>query len=215
MTLQEALGKIADPETRAFFEKMIGDQNSYITKLETQLKDHSAKGQGNAPANQAGGDDVTRQYLLRKMREDVISQATDAITAAYGKEVFDSVAKEYREFLDKNMSVERTNTEYAVDAFNLVFGRCVADKSHPVHKALGKGPADPGVTPENKGAGTNGQQVAVVQNVIAGQAPVMTGEDQNAGKGLPGVQGEQVRSTKDAFARLKERVARNGSGRFQ
>lgn len=216
MTLQEALGKIADPEVRQFFEEMTKNQNSYITKLETQLKDLQAKGPGQAPQPQAGGDDVTKKYILRKMRDDVIAEAKAAIVSSYGEDVYAAVAKEYGEFLEKNMSVERTNKEYAIDAFNLVFGRCMADKSHPIHQAIGKGAANPGATPNPPAAaGTNGNQVAAVQNVIAGQPTVMTGDDQGAGRGLPGTQGTPVKDTRDAFARLKERTQKAGSGKFQ
>lgn len=212
MTLQEALGKVTDPELRTFFEKITSDQNSYITKLETQLKDLKAQG---AARPQAGEDDVTKQYIIRKMREEVISKAIAQIVDSYGNDVYQAIAKEYGEFLDKNMTPERANLEYAVDAFNLVFGRCCAIKDHPVHQALGKGAANPGATPQASIGGTNGPSVAAVQNVIAGQPQVMTGDDQNAGHGLPGVQGEKVKDTKDAFTRFKERVQKAGSGKFQ
>lgn len=209
MNLNEALGKITDPEVKAFFEKMVGDQNSYITKLETQLKEQKATGKVGAPA----GDDVTTAYIRKKMREEVIAKATVQIVASVGQEIFDAVKPDYDVFLEKNMKPENTSEEYAIDAFNLVYGRCFANKNHAVHQ-VGK-TANPGGTPAPQSAGTNGQQVAAVQQVIAGQPPVMTGSDINAGQGIPGTQGEKVKSTKDAFSRFKDRIRNNGANRFQ
>lgn len=209
MNLNEALGRITDPEVKAFFEKMVGDQNSYITKLETQLKEQKATG----TSGKLAGDDITQAYIRKKMREEVISKATAVIVASVGQEIFDAVKADYEAFLEKNMTPANTTEDYAVDAFNLVYGRCFAKKDHPVHQ-VGKG-ANPGATPAPQAAGTNGQQVAAVQQVIAGQPPVMTGSDVNAGQGIPGVQGEKVKSTKDAFSRFKDRIKSNGGNKFQ
>lgn len=210
MNFEEALGKITDPEVKAFFQKMVSDQNSYITKLETQLREQKATGNPGAPAK--GGDDITQAYIRKKMREEVIANATAVIVAAYGQDVFNAVKPDFDAFLEANMKPENTRDDYVIDAFNLVYGRCYAKKDHPVHQ-VGK-TVNPNGTPAPQ-VGTNGQQVAAVQNVISGQPPVMSGTDASAGQGLPGVQGTPVKSTKDAFARLKDRVANSGGNKFQ
>ena len=209
MTLEEALGKITDSEVKAFFTKMVADQNSYITKLETQLKEKQTATSSTQPAR----DDITTQYLMKKMREDVVNEAIKVIVAAVGKEIYDAVSSDFLGFLDKNLTPERTTVEYVVDAFNLVYGRCFARKDHPVHQ-VGKTATNPSGTPTNT-PGTNGAQVAAVNNIIANQPPVMTGTDTSAGQGLPGVQGTPVKTTRDAFSRLKDRIGQSGGNRFQ
>lgn len=208
MTLEEVLGRVTSPEDKAFLSKMISDQNSYITKLETQLKEKASN-----PAA-AGLDPTTAKYLEKNMRRDVISEASEKIIEAVGKEVFDAIKPDYEAFLTSNMDKAHTTVEFAVDAFNLVYGRCLAKKDHPIHN-IGKGGANPTATPTPIEAGTNSQSVATVQNILAGQPPVMTGKDSNAGTGIPGTQGEPVKNTRDAFARFKNRVNSAGGGRFQ
>lgn len=209
MNFEEALGKITDPEVKSFFEKMVKDQNSYITKLETQLKE--LKATENAGAVQTG-DSITQEYIRKKMREEVIAKATAIIVGAVGQDIFNAVKPDFDSFLEKNLKPENTREDYVVDAFNLVYGRCYAKKDHPVHQ-VGKA-ANPSGTPAPQ-VGTNGQQVAVVQNIVSGQPPVMSGTDASAGQGVPGTQGTPVQNTRDAFARLKQRVANNGGNRFQ
>jgi len=209
MNLEEALGKITDPEVKAFFQKMTSDQNSYITKLETQLKE--LKAQGN-PGAVPSGDSITQEYIRKKMREEVIAKATSLIIDAVGKPVFEAVKPDFDAFLEKNLKPENTTEAYVIDAFNLVYGRCLTKKDHPVHQ-VGK-TVNPNGTPTPT-AGTNGQQVAVVQNVISGQPPVMSGTDASAGQGVPGTQGTPVKNTRDAFSRLKDKVANNGGNKFQ
>ena len=208
MTLEEALKGVTDPDVRKFFENMVANQNSYITKLETQLKELKAKPEG-SPST---GDEYTQAYLRRKMREEVIEKATAIIVEAVGKDVFLAVKPDFDAFLEKNLKPENTREDYVVDAFNLVYGRCLTKKDHPVH-LVGK-TVNPNGTPAPQ-VGTNGPQVAQVQNVISGQPPVMSGSDASAGQGLPGVSGEKVKDTRDAFKRLKDRVANNGGNRFQ
>jgi len=206
MNLNEALGRITDPEVKAFFEKMVANQNSYITKLETQLKEQPAA------TPKPASDDVTTAYIRKKMREEVIAKATAVIVGAYGQEVFNAVKPDFDSFLEKNMKPENTTEDYAIDAFNLIYGRCFSKKDHPVHN-IGKTVVPSGTPMEQPG--TNGQEVAKVQNVIAGQPPVMTGADVNAGQGLPGVQGTPVKDTRDAFSRLRNRVSDMGGNKFQ
>jgi hypothetical protein len=206
MELKEALGKITDPEVRAFFEKMVSDQNSYITKLQNQLKEQQK------PAAAAGSDDVTRKYILEKMKEDVMKQATAVIVNAIGQDKFNAVKPDFDKFL-VNLTPEHTNVDYVIDAFNLVYGRCLTNPNHPIHQ-VGKA-VNPSGTPAPQVAGTNGQQVEVVQNIMAGQPQPMTSNDANAGQGIPGTQGEPVKNTNEAFKNLKNRLQGVGSNRFQ
>ena len=111
------------------------------------------------------------------------------------------------------MKLENTKVEYAVDAFNLVMGRCWANKDHPLHTALGK-TAFPSGTPTPQIV-TNGQQVAQVQNIVGNQPPVMSNTDVNAGQGLPGAQGVPIKDTKDALKKFNERLRMGGGNKFQ
>lgn len=210
MNLDEALGKITDPDAKAFFTKMVSDQNSYITKLEKQLTELKTSSSNSNVAS--GVDGITQEYIRKKMREEVISNATRIIIESVGNDIYNAVKPDFEAFLDKNLKPENTKEDYVIDAFNLVYGRCYAKKDHPVHQ-IGK-TASPNGTP-SVAAGTNGEQVAAVQNVISGQPPIMSGQDLNAGKGLPGVQGTPVKTTKDAFARFKDRIANSGGNKFQ
>jgi hypothetical protein len=178
--------------------------------LETQLKEQKAT--DNSNASPKVNDDITQAYIRKKMREEVIANATNTIVSAYGQDVFNAVKPDFDIFLEKNMRPENTKEDYVIDAFNLVYGRCFAKKDHPVHQ-VGK-TVNPNGTPAPQ-VGTNGQQVAAVQNVISGQPPVMSGTDASAGQGLPGVQGTPVKDTRDAFTRLKDRIAKSGGNKFQ
>ena len=211
MTLDEVLGRVTNPEDKAFLEKMIKDQNSYITKLETQLKDASK-----APASEpgpAGVDKVTYAYLEKKMREDVIETATKNIKAVISEPMFNAVEKDWQEFLKNNMDIKHTTVEYATDAFNLVLGRCLAIKDHPVNQ-LGKG-TTPNPTPNQPTAGTNAQGVQDVNNIIRQTPPTMSNNDINAQSGIPTPQANQVKNTRDSFAGLKARLAGQGGNPFQ
>jgi hypothetical protein len=211
MQVDEALGKVTDPEVKAFLENIIRNQNSYTTKLETQLKDLSSK--NNTP-NGTGVDSITAKYLEKNMRRDVIAEAETAIKKDISVEVFNAVQGDWLEFLDKAMSKEKTTVDFAVDAFSLIYGRCMRKKDHPVNQ-IGKA-ATPSGTPDNKVAtGTNEQAIQGVQNILKQQPPVMTGSDANASTGMPTPGEVQVKNTRDAFASLKSRFAQNGGNKFQ
>lgn len=208
MTLEEALGKVTDPEVKQFLQKMIGDQNSYITKLETQLKDTSKS------ASPTGVDSVTAKYLEKNMRRDVIADAEKQILAEVSPQVYEAIKPDFMGFLDKNMKKENTTVEYVVDAFSLVLGRCMRVKDHAVNK-VGKADNPISTPTPNTVIGTNSNQVKDVQNILAQQPPVMTGQDTNAGTGLPGTQGVPIKNTRDAFSKLKDKFGQMGGSRFQ
>lgn len=207
MTIDEALLKVTDQEAKAFLQKVISDQNGYVTKLEAQIAELKK-----SPAQSQGTDDITRKYLEDNMRRDIINQATVKIKAAYGDAIAEACMPDYLEFLDKNMTLKNTTVEYATDAFNLVYGRCFAKKDHAVHNV---GKATPSTPTPQVATGNNAAGVQQVASIINGQPPVMNPNDQSAGQGLPGTQGTPVKSTKDAFKAFRDRISQGGSSKFQ
>jgi len=210
MTIDEALAKVTDQEAKAFLQKVIGDQNSYATKLEAQIAELK---KAPAQTQAQGTDDITRKYLEDNMKRDITNQAIAIIKTNYGDAIVDACMTDYLEFLKSNMTLKNTTVEYATDAFNLVYGRCFAKKDHPVHN-VGKA-SSPSGTPSPQTAGNNAAVVQQVASIINGQPPVMNPNDQSAGQGLPGTQGVQVKNTRDAFSAFKDRLRQGGSSKFQ
>lgn len=206
MTLEEALGKVTDTEAKAMLQKVINDQNKYIGQLETQVK-------ANANSSTAKPDDVTMAYLEKNMRRDVIAEAIIEIKKDVSEEVYAAVEPDFLAFLDKAMKKENTTVTFCTDAFSLVLGKCLRKKDHPVNQ-IGKGSNPQPATPATPG--TNGQAVAQVNSIIQQQAPVISDKDQSSGgaMGLPDT-GQPVKSTRDAFAALKNRFSNNGANKFQ
>lgn len=208
MTLEEALKGITDPDIRQFIQTMITNQNSYITKLETQLKETSK------PATQSGVDEITAKYLEKNMRRDVIAEAEKQILSEVDPKVYEAVKPDFMEFLEKSMKKENTTVEFAVDAFSLVLGRCYRIKGHAVNN-IGKG-TTPTTTPTQQTTiGTNSNQVQNVQNILSNQPPIMTHNDSSAAGGLPNSTSTPIKNTRDAFASLKNRFNQTGGSRFQ
>ena len=206
MTLEEAMGLVTDPEAKRFLEKMIKDQNSYITKLEGQLKD-------TAQTSVKPTDDITLKYLEKNMKREVIAEATNEILKSVSPEVFNAVKPDFDAFLAANLTKERCTVEWVTDGFSLVLGRCMRNKDHAVNQ-LGKtnspeGTPKPQITP-----GTNGQSVDAVNNILKETAPTISKNDATYASGLPQVDKPQVKNTKDAFASLKERFSQKGAERF-
>lgn len=210
MTIDEALAKVTDQEAKAFLQKVIGDQNSYATKLEAQIAELK---KAPAQTQAQGTDDITRKYLEDNMKRDITNQAIANIKANYGDAIVDACMTDYLEFLKSNMTLKNTTVEYATDAFNLVYGRCFAKKDHPVHN-VGKA-SSPSGTPTPQTAGNNAAGVQQVASIINGQPPVMNPNDQSAGQGLPGTQGTPVKNTRDAFSAFRDRLRQGGSSKFQ
>lgn len=204
MTLEEALSKVTDAESKATLQKIITDQNKYIGQLETQLKSNSTS----TPKT----DDVTLKYLEKTMRRDVITEAVAEIKKDVSEEVYKAVEPDFLSFLDKSMKKENTTVQFCTDAFSLIYGQCLRRKDHPVHQ-IGKGTTPQSVTPTT--ASTNGSVVSDVNSILSKQPPVISDKDQSSGTvtGLPNT-GIQVKSTRDAFASLKNRFANNGAGKF-
>lgn len=211
MNIDEALSKVTDQEVKAFLQKVINDQNGYVTKLEAQIKELKTAQEQKPAATTT--DDITKKYLEQNMRKDIINQALTTIKTIFDEKIVEACMPDYNDFLDKNMKLNNTTVEYAVDAFNLVYGRCYAKKDHPVHN-VGKA-TTPSGTPTPQTAGNNSANVQQVASMIQGQPQVMNGNDPSAMQGIPGGQGTQVKNTRDAFNIFRDKISKGGSSKFQ
>ncbi len=222
MQVDEALGKITDLEVRAFFQKMVSEQNSYATKLEAQNKALAAqveelksKSSNTGAPNGAGVDNITARYLEKNMRRDVIAEAEAIVKSKIDEARFNAVKQDWIAFLDKAMTKDKTTVEFATDAFDLVLGQCIMKADHPVNQ-IGKTTPSPSGTPNPAvNPGTNANSVKDVNDILAKQPPVMTGADSGAQPGIPTPGANQIKNTKDAFAALQSKFGRTGGNRFQ
>jgi hypothetical protein len=187
-------------------EKQVADQNSYITKLESSRAQVS-----NAPQQPsvAATDPAVQQYIERKMRDDVIAEATIEIQRAFRKEEFDVVFPDLLAFLKVNMKKSNTTVPFVVDAFDLLYARALKNKEHAIHK-IGKN----GAPTETPLAQTNAQVISGVQQQTLKNTPPIISPKDGTPSGLPETS-TQVKSTKDAFSSLKSRFNGAGGNKFQ
>lgn len=180
------------------------EQNSYIGKLEAERQKPQAQ---SAPAQ--GGvstDAVVRDYVRKKMRDDVMTEAMSTIGANFPKEVIELLQPELDQFLGKSMTAEKTTVPFVIDSFCLLFGRAQANPNHPIHKVLNAG---------KQGApqGNQTPQQPLIQISPSAMAQqqmrqnTMSPADTNAA-GMPAT-GQQapIKDTKEALARFKSRFA--------
>ena len=197
MTLEEALKRIETLEGELTTErKKVTDQNSYITKLEQQIK---------APGAASTSDPTIQAYIERKMREETLAQAVAQIKAEFSEEEYKAVEPDFNAFLDKNLKKENIRVDYILDAFALVMGRALRNKEHGIHKVKAATPGS--TTPPANPIPGNKQVPPVIP-----QPPVMTGKD--GGGTPPPSPTTEVKSTKDAFAALKQKMGTIGGNRF-
>lgn len=200
MTLEELTKQVEDLQKELATErKKISDQNSYITKLEAQAKNPQPG------AAVPSTDPNIQAYIEKKMREDVMTQATTAIKADVTPEVYQAVEPDFLEFLDKNMRKENVRVDYIVDAFALVWGRCMRKKDHAIHQVK---TATPGGTTNPNPNPIPGQTVPPVIM----QPPGITGKE--GGGTPPPSTNIKVANTKEAFSALKEKMRTIGGGKF-
>lgn len=203
MTLEQALAKITELETEITkLKSQISNQNSYITKLEKG--EIAGKGLAAQPTQTGGLDPATKRYLEKTMIKDTIAEARQNIVSQVGEEVYKAVEPDFKAWLDKNLKITNCTTEFVEDAFNLVYGRCLRNKEHAVHKALGKD-TPPVVTP-------NPTQVTPNPQVL-NTPPVITPRDGALPTNLPPVN-SQPKSKKDIFAEFSNKI-RGGGNPFQ
>ncbi len=199
MTLEEALKKIQELETELTTErKKVSDQNSYITKLEAQVNNKPNEGG-------SGQDPIIQAYIERKMREDVLAQAVSLIKSEVSNEEYKAIEPDFLDFLEKNMKKANTKVEYIMDAFSLVWGRCLRKKDHPIHKVKAATPS--GTTPQGKTDQTSGNVPPIVT-----QPPGIT--DGDGGSTPPPSTETRIANTKDAFSALKKKMGTIGGNRF-
>ena len=210
------------PEEQKVFDEMkkqleqanenIKKQNQYITKLEGQRGQAAPTAAPETKADAPQGQkDVYQRFIEDQMREKALEKAIAYIKANVTEEEYKAVEPDFKAFLDKNMTIQNTTQEFIVDAYNLVVGRARMIKDHAINQ-IGKG-STPAATPTPP---TNGATIATVQSVIANQPPVMSDKDKSAASGTPLPNAQQgIKSTKDAFANLRNTFAGAGGNKYQ
>jgi hypothetical protein len=208
MATQDELEKMLKDlqEQVGTFKKQISDQNSYITKLETQAKTVPASSQqpGGVPSDQ-----IVQKYLKEKMREDTLAKAKILIVQETSPDIYNVMEKDFMEFLNKNMKDADVKVEYMVDAFSLIMGRALRIKDHPIQKLLGKGD-----TPKATLDKVNEQAAQSVPGIIKQQPPVLSPKDNVAPTAAPVDGSIGVKSTRDAYKALKDKLNGFGGNRF-
>ena len=208
MKLDEALNKIADVEVREFLTKIINDQNTYVTKLEAQLKGMSNQ----EPTD--GLNDYTRKFIVDSMREKVIAAAEKQILAKIPAEIYNAVKPEYIKFLNERMDEAHMTVEFAVDAFSLTLGRYQTAGNSLVTP----GKANPQGTPVPQQTNPAPAQQPVIPNaqqILNMQPPVMTNRDPSVTSGMVLPETKPIQNTRDAMQRFKNRMKANGGSKFQ
>jgi hypothetical protein len=115
----------------------ISNQNSYITKLEDQVKkaqeDSSRK---STPASNTLDPKLEKiyQHAEKSFLREVVSEAEQAIIAQLGLPVYEAIKPDFKAFLDKNLNSTNAELNYILSAFDLVLGRAYKNKEHAVHK---------------------------------------------------------------------------------
>lgn len=194
------------------------EQNSYITKLEQQLK--AAPTQSAAPA---ADNKILQQYLQKSMRKDVVDEAYATLRQNVDQATFECLKPDLDEFLKKNMTTERTTVAYIIDAFTLVHGKALYNKNHPIHK-LGTAQGTPPAAAPAPAAAAPAPQAA---QPAQGQPPVqqvsdklrnffppqMTPSDANAAQ-TPPTGNPGIKNTKDAISSFRNKILSGGGNAF-
>lgn len=206
MELEQALEQIKMlTETVNKLEENQSKQNSYITKLEGDLKEAKAKP---APAPQpapqptaAPAPGMSANYIAhtkRRWREDVCNEAFVQLKGKFNEEQVNVLQQEVLDYCHKNMTDNNTTTEFVESVFHLLFGRAVGDKNHAIHKTLEKKQEAPTPAP----TATNAMPESKVAQIIP--PSVATTEDRTYNPSVPTPSHEtKVKSTDDAFASFK------------
>ena len=210
MTEQEYLQRIKDLEDQLNVEKQNttkltenqSKQNSYITKLEEKANKQE---QSNTPAQQVALDPNVTKYLARKMREDTIADAMNTIRTSVSQEEIVVLEPDLMKFLNETMNSSNTSVAYITDAFNLIYGRAMRNKTHAIHQA-------------NKTSQQSPTQQQIVQNanqLVRQTPPVMSNRDTSAVQTPPATPGSNpISSTRDAFDRFKNKLSFQGENKF-
>lgn len=193
MTLEEALAKITTLEVEVTkLSDQVKNQNSYITKLEGQVK------QPSTPQGVTGNslDPITKKYLEKNMMRDTIAEARANIISQVGDDIYNAIEPDLKSWLDKNMTIQTCTTAFVEDSFNLIYGRCFRNKEHKIHQVLGKG-STPQATPVQPA-----EQIS--PNVLINTPPVITNKDGTI-SAVPNQQGQKTK--RDIFSDLTRKVS--------
>lgn len=198
--LEKAQARIKD------LEKQVSDQNSYITKLENKAK----QGDGMTPE--------VKKFVFNQMAEKMKSKVVKKIKEEVDPKYFDAVEPDFEAFLEKHLREDTLNEAYIIDAFNLVWGRAMRKKDHPIHQ-VDKADTPDGTSADNKGGSNAGnpnpKKTEGQGNPSQQTPPTISPEDSGAGgSGAPDSEPVPIKSTKESFNALKEKVKEFGGGRF-
>jgi hypothetical protein len=196
-------------------EKNQKEQNSYITKLETQLQGFkSSSAQPGNPVSPQLSQPLT-SYLQKNMKKDTIEEALALIAQqGTGADVIDCIKPELMKFLEETMTIDRTKVSYVTDAFHLIYGKAMSNKDHAIHK-LGQAGTKENKPPVSQPASQVAGQQDIAQQLRDRIVPTMTPADVNAAQ-TPPLQNpnEQIKTTKDAVNSFKRRIINAGGNRF-
>jgi hypothetical protein len=182
-------------EEKETLEKNQKEQNSYITKIESELKAYKEKEkptpQNPAPQPSATNLDshskVVLEYAGKRFMQDVVDEASQGIILQVGQEVYEALKKDFKEFLDKNLTIDKADVKYILQSFNLVYGRAMTNKEHPIHQVFNKDPK---------------KQTPPPGQVTQQRVGVMTNEDKQAGilgNPNPNANPDKPKSTREAW----------------
>lgn len=148
MTVEERLAKLEEEFGKV--SKIVGDQNSYITKLELRKKqlDDEIKAAGkpavqstSQPAQPAQPAKPTapinkpyEEYQRSQWRNAVVTNTLASITNINPahKAILDEEVKLYCE---QNMTDQTTTEKYVRSVFEMLYGRALTDPNHKIHTA--------------------------------------------------------------------------------
>lgn len=137
-------------------DKIVGDQNSYITNLEARKKQLEAEVKA-APAVQPVAQPVVQP--VRQPAQPVAPKATTPINKPYEEfqrkqwrkavvnETLASITnvrpehktimeKEVRDYCDKQMTDANTTDKFVRAVFEMLYGRALINPAHEIHKAV-------------------------------------------------------------------------------
>lgn len=207
--LEEARASVAQLEANQ------KSQNSYITKLESKVKEKTA--------SYSSMDKDLALYIQRKRKEDVTNDALVAIRDAVPDEIVNLLLPELNRFLDKTMTIERTKESYVIDSFYLLYGKAMGNKDHAIHE-IGKPavtenpPASPPVEPQAPARQATPNSSQALKDKLKERmgpvvAPTMTPSDDNF-MTAPPVQPAPITDTKSAISAWRAKLAAASQNRF-
>jgi hypothetical protein len=202
MTLEEMQAEIErlTQENQKLTENQ-KNQNSYITKLEAAAKQEPTKVQ--VPVM----DKQLTEYLQRNMRRDAMEEGMKVISQSVPKEIVDCLKPELDEFVQANMTIDKTKPSYIVDAFQLLYGKAMTNSAHKIHTIGQAGKETPPAAPPPA------PQEVLADKLRQTIPPGMTPDDKNAGQTPPASQAK-IANTRDAMSAFKQKIQTAGQNRF-